>query len=84
MLQKGERKLDKDETIELGRILARLMERKDFENGILEGFIVDKRNVLTKNFTGSIDEVEGLKAIAYFESWLHQSLEDAKILLKES
>ena len=75
--------MDKTETIELGKTLGRLTERKDFQNAILEGFIVDNRNVLTKNFTGSIDEVEGLKAIAYFESWIEQSMEDAKILIKE-
>jgi hypothetical protein len=76
--------MDNEEVLTLGRTLGRLVGSKDFQEAILEEFIVQGRLRVTQGFTGTVDEVEALKAIAFFESWYLQSMEDAKILIKES
>jgi hypothetical protein len=75
--------MDKTETINLGKQIEKLMQNKLFQEAIVEGFIAKGRSNLTEGFTGSVDEVEGLKAIAYFDTWLLQSMEQAKILQGE-
>jgi len=76
--------MNDEAVIKLGRTLNGLHTHKGFQEAILEEFIVQGRLRVTQGFTGTVDEVEALKAIAFFEGWYLQSMEDAKILIKES
>jgi hypothetical protein len=70
--------MNEQDVLERGRQLERLYLNKDFSQAIVEGFIAQGRLDLTKGFDGSVDAIEGLKAIAYFEDWINESLEYAK------
>ena len=71
--------MDEQDVLERGRQLERLTTlNKDFSQAIVEGFIAQGRLDLNRGFDGSVDQIEGLKAIAYFEDWLNESIEYAK------
>ena len=72
--------LDEKQILERGRQLERLLANKDFQNAIIDGFITQGRLDLTKGFEGSVDAIEGLKSIAYFDDYIEQSMEYAKQL----
>jgi hypothetical protein len=69
-----------EEIIQLGRNIERLKELPLFQETILEAFIAKQRLALTKGFKGDMDAVEALKAIAFFESWMDNCVEQAKII----
>ena len=60
--------------------IERLKENNLFQEVILSQFIEKQRLALTKGFKGDMDDVEALKAIAFFESWLDDNVEQAKII----
>ena len=70
--------MNEQDVLERGRQLERLALNKDFQKAIVEGFIAQGRLDLNRGFDGSVDAIEGLKAIAYFEDWINESLEYAK------
>ena len=76
--------MDEVDVLERGRQLERLSLNKDFQKAILEGFIAQGRLDLNRGFDGSVDAIESLKAIAYFEEWIESSIEYAKQIKGES
>jgi hypothetical protein len=78
-----EAKVEVEKALKLGAAVERLYRHKDFEDAILEAFIKEQRLDITKGFEGSEYEVEMLKAIATFESWLENTIQYAKTLQGE-
>jgi hypothetical protein len=75
--------IEEDKVISKARAIERLYNNKDFQEAILDDFITNQRLSLTKGFEANMDQIEGLKAIAFFENYLIQSLEEAKMILQE-
>jgi hypothetical protein len=71
------------EIMKLGRQLERLHGHEDFQDAILGAFMTDLRKELTTGFDGAQDAIDGLKAIAYFEDWIEQSVEYARQIQQE-
>jgi hypothetical protein len=70
--------MEEADILERGRQIERLFKHKDFHDAIMGGFIEDTRKSLNTGFDGSVDQIEGLKAIAYFEDWMTEAVEYAK------
>jgi len=75
--------MTRDEAIAQARVLTDLMTDPRYEEIFTKGLFGSHRDSIVRSFTGTEDEVESLKAIAYTERYLNDMIEYGKILLDE-
>ncbi len=78
------RTTEEQNVIDLGKATKRLMDSKDYQKVIREGFIQSKLNALGMDFDGSEADVDALKAIASLQTYLQSNLTQSEIMIQSN
>lgn len=72
--------MTEEDIIKLGRAIERLKQNKDYQLVVEQWFLGSFRDEQTKHFDGGPDQIDALKAIAFYDNEIENMVEYAKQL----
>ncbi len=72
------------DVIDTGKATQRLIDNKDFQKVILDGFMDDMALEIGKSFYGSSEQIDTLKSITLLSNYLTQKIDDAKNIINSN